>query len=683
MVEIKTFNFVYCALSSFILLFSNFVVVSTFLLCLFLFGSFWLLIHMRNILVLRSSSFADDPGPHEKCCDICGDIGVSDAIQTCPQCKISCEHMSQFGTASRLRKSSQPNKQPCDLRQNGIDKKIPHGKVKYMHVEEVIMLSSGAKNSNSPIKSKSTCSTKPVSWKNGASALDRTPVKPKAIPAESSIHIVRVNPPFVTSKQLKAVRPNNSQLNTVPGQHVPQSFKGLRETGAIQASLKGQMQKEQPKDTFKDKGEIRVGKAITKAVSASSPATCGQASVNLETGPFQASLKGEMQKEQPKDTSKYKAETRVEKEIIKTVSASSPVACGQASVISGGDVFLNLELEKTDSRTADPIGIFPEVRKCSSGPALDATWKGRLKIYNDPEHGEMNGVQAYPPSRVLRKVYEFSKHMPEILGFELIPRGDLWPNLFQNYCLDRRDIGLYFFPSFIERCESYFSLLEAMEAGDLALRNLMDGVELLIFTSKVLSLDCQEWNGRHFLWGVFHSLKKAKRHACQVDGAYEIPGEWNSNQDIDMDVDMMAGEEVGRIDVAVPRASLQLVPLATDIIAASVAASDDMEIDMVGGEEVGKMDVIISRQCEEVLPLAVDPTNSSEAGIEIPPGFENKSRPVKIERPVQVLPLPANVADSGHNIMKNHLSNNFSKPAASQRLDTGSFQLPLNAKSEL
>ena len=45
------------------------------------------------------------------------------------------------------------------------------------------------------------------------------------------------------------------------------------------------------------------------------------------------------------------------------------------SDFSGGDVFLNLELEKTDSRTADPIGIFPEVRKCSSGPALDATWK--------------------------------------------------------------------------------------------------------------------------------------------------------------------------------------------------------------------------------------------------------------------------------------------------------------------
>lgn len=84
-------------------------------------------------------------------------------------------------------------------------------------------------------------------------------------------------------------------------------------------------------------------------------------------------------------------------------------------------------------------------------PNFFSVCRGRFKIYNDPEHGEMNGVQAYPPSRVRRKVYEFSKHMPAILGFELLPRGDLWPNLFQNYCLDRRDIGLYFFPSFIER----------------------------------------------------------------------------------------------------------------------------------------------------------------------------------------------------------------------------------------
>lgn len=46
-----------------------------------------------------------------------------------------------------------------------------------------------------------------------------------------------------------------------------------------------------------------------------------------------------MQKEQPKDTSNDKAEIRVEKKIIKTVSASSPAACGQASVNSGKIIY--------------------------------------------------------------------------------------------------------------------------------------------------------------------------------------------------------------------------------------------------------------------------------------------------------------------------------------------------------
>lgn len=29
----------------------------------------------------------------EECCDICGDIGASQAILNCRQCKTSCEHM--------------------------------------------------------------------------------------------------------------------------------------------------------------------------------------------------------------------------------------------------------------------------------------------------------------------------------------------------------------------------------------------------------------------------------------------------------------------------------------------------------------------------------------------------------------------------------------------------------------
>lgn len=77
---------------------------------------------------------------------------------------------------------------------------------------------------------------------------------------------------------------------------------------------------------------------------------------------------------------------------------------------------------------------------------------GSFKLSNAPKRVEISySIQAYPPSRVLRKVYEFSKLMPEVLQFELVPRGDLWVDLFQQFCLDKRDIGLYFFPGNRER----------------------------------------------------------------------------------------------------------------------------------------------------------------------------------------------------------------------------------------
>ncbi|KAL3528462.1 hypothetical protein ACH5RR_007784 [Cinchona calisaya] len=493
--------------------------------------------------------------PHlDKCCDICGDIGVIDAINTCSHCKISCEHLycmrayvecpqkdwccddccwsnemlsptsgtmedlargSPLSTASRLCQNSDIyNYEPCDSRQNQIDhgKKIPPGKVEYIRAEEVIMLSSGAKKSGSPVKF--ACSSNLMSQKNAASALEKD---------------------------------------------------------AIQAPLAEHMQREQCKDTFRDTAEIKV-----------------------------------------------------EKKIPKTASASSPASCGQAS----DDAFPDVELQRTNPKTANPV------RKCLSDPASDASWNGSFKIYNDPKHHrEMNdGIQAYPPSRVRKKVYEFSKLMPEVLQFELVPRGDLWANLFQNYCLDKGDIGLYFFPSNTRRCKNYISLLEVMGAEDLAMRSLMDGVELLIFTSKVLRLDCQKWRGRHFLWGIFHSLSKYKKHASQVD-AHEFHAQWASNQDIDMEIDMIAGEEVGRMDVAVPRESLQLVPSTMDITASSEGCNEDMEIDMIGGEEVGRMDVAVSREYLEVLPLAVDVSDSREACNNISPGLDDIYRPIKIERP--------------------------------------------------
>ncbi|MCD7471848.1 hypothetical protein HAX54_012589 [Datura stramonium] len=62
-----------------------------------------------------------------------------------------------------------------------------------------------------------------------------------------------------------------------------------------------------------------------------------------------------------------------------------------------------------------------------------------------------NCIQAYPPSRVRRKVYEFSGPLPDTLKFELVPRGDIWASLFNNHHPGKEDIGLYFLASERER----------------------------------------------------------------------------------------------------------------------------------------------------------------------------------------------------------------------------------------
>lgn len=56
-------------------------------------------------------------------------------------------------------------------------------------------------------------------------------------------------------------------------------------------------------------------------------------------------------------------------------------------------------------------------------------------------------IQAHPPCKVRRKVYEFSGLFPNTLKLELIPCGDIWSSLFNNHCPSKRDIGLYFFRS--------------------------------------------------------------------------------------------------------------------------------------------------------------------------------------------------------------------------------------------
>ncbi|KAH0655690.1 hypothetical protein KY285_030572 [Solanum tuberosum] len=89
------------------------------------------------------------------------------------------------------------------------------------------------------------------------------------------------------------------------------------------------------------------------------------------------------------------------------------------------------------------------------------------------------------------------------------------------------------------KSERYIALVEFMRTKDLVMRTLINDVELLILASTTLCSDSQRWNSEHFLWGLFY------RPGQNTDGC----AEGGSNKVIDMEIDMIAGEDVGTLDI--------------------------------------------------------------------------------------------------------------------------------------
>ncbi|CAK9147974.1 unnamed protein product [Ilex paraguariensis] len=506
----------------------------------------------------------DEAHKDEKC-DVCGDIGVVDAIATCSLCKINCEHCYCMRTyyehapsgwhceactlnnmrisppsdikgdlpMASLSKSSKAgygnafsaglDKLSNDSSKGCIDweKKVEKGKVKYLPVELAIMLSSGAKKCEYPEKNK-RCSS-PGSSKMMTSMLGMASMKLKAIPPKLLSPKIRANPSFAPSGFLRHPGCVNFQTNSMVQPQVMQSPKQLEGKDAVVAHSKAHIYKNQPVDTLNPAEEIET--------------------IN----------------------------TRVHNSMSKASLTSSPSRNCPPFLISGDDgVCTKVDRRTSESPNGNLMNIHSKVEKfLPSDPALDASWKGRFKLTDNLKQGELSdGIQAHPPSRVRCKVYEFSKKMPEVLQFELVPRINLWTDLFQDDCPDKEDIGLYFFPS--GRYESYISLLEFLGHQDLVMRNIMNDVELFVLTSRLLDMDSQRWNGKYFLWGVFHHVKKDDAVGMDnmkftflvhpsngVHGSHVEGDESDDSQVIDMEIDMLGGENVGPVDIAISQKSLK------------------------------------------------------------------------------------------------------------------------------
>ncbi|CAA2963274.1 Hypothetical predicted protein [Olea europaea subsp. europaea] len=357
------------------------------------------------------------------------------------------------------------------------EKKVVTGRTKFIPVNEAIKLSSGAPKITS-FKMVTRHSSPPL-LQMGVNLLAKTSIKPQIIPMESSTYRGR------------------AKYASGPSQEKPQR------QGNVKISWRQQQSK-----------ELGVQRLVNFSQAAST------------------SIDEHIQKERTA-------------EVVNSIKKLSPASLPSVSppvLISGSDDCHDVEpgisnaenmndgiLPDVEPRTSDAEKANNELRTSSAAncadesscnPARCVVWMGSFSIHNGFKHGTLcDPVYAHPSGKIHRKVYEYSKLMPEVLHFELFPCGELWTNLFQEYGLDRKNIGLYFLPSASKRSEDYFSLLESMIKKDLALRKQIADVELMLFPSTRLTLDCQRWNGKYFLWGLFRR-KKRDEVACQDRAFY-------------------------------------------------------------------------------------------------------------------------------------------------------------------
>ncbi|WOL14454.1 hypothetical protein Cni_G23234 [Canna indica] len=207
----------------------------------------------------------------------------------------------------------------------------------------------------------------------------------------------------------------------------------------------------------------------------------------------------------------------------------------------------------------NPNGKFP------SSPIPEACWRGSFEVFDIVNH-VYSEIQARFPSQVSHKVYEISKNLPAKLKFNMLPRRDAWPKIFQFDPPAYGDIGLYFCPSLLERPrEKYFRLLERIESRDCVMKTLVEDVELLIYPSKQLKEDCHRIDRETYLWGVFRHAKRRKKQQSRTDMISSPIIELKSSNPCDqlrvvledndhevgMENCMIDGREIGGVDIRI------------------------------------------------------------------------------------------------------------------------------------
>ncbi|KAL8457554.1 hypothetical protein ACS0TY_035425 [Phlomoides rotata] len=462
----------------------------------------------------------DQGSDEEKVCDICGHTGVIDAMLYCSQCEVNHEHMycarvllEEFVDGwicgeCEFSNKPMPEASPL-LRQGSKSKPVEVGKCHEL-----------------PAESKKLHNESRVGSGNWEKRVETG--KTKYLPVNEAI--------MLSSGEMSCVnfrwcpKPKQPTRSAIRRKTVPMNFSSHQDPASGSSK--------QPKLQ-------RLGKAICEK-QLQRPTKLAVPVSSLQ--PSEAPRNRDMQKELPRDIQWAQTKAR---RVLKKQSCTPNLG---PITITGVDSLTTNEQKINDAN------VLP-LEKCSWAPALDVLWKGSFNIQEDKLNPQ---IQAHPPFRVHRKVYEFSMKMPDVLHFQLVSAKTCWLNVFNELTPDEKDIALYFFPSVEGRWAEYISLVESISMRDLALKEQIDDIELFVFTSKRLPLNFQCVDENYYLWGVFHRPK----HATTKSRAQELPilpshdddtihahDQVDDGEEVDMEVDMIGGVDVGRLDIPVKKES--------------------------------------------------------------------------------------------------------------------------------
>ncbi|KAK9270321.1 hypothetical protein L1049_025899 [Liquidambar formosana] len=165
-----------------------------------------------------------------------------------------------------------------------------------------------------------------------------------------------------------------------------------------------------------------------------------------------------------------------------------------------------VKVKSSQVAAGEPSNIVENNLYVHAQPIFDPIWRGSFNTCNG-YFGATDGLAAHLSSKACLKVFEVASLLPAVIHLEMLPKPDVWPKFFDQFKPTDDNIALYFFQE-NERDEKDFDILvNNMIGQDLAMKAVVENIELLIFTSLELPMEYWRFQGKHYLWGLFRGSK--------------------------------------------------------------------------------------------------------------------------------------------------------------------------------